>query len=42
MVGGDGRITAPAVYGRRIAAQQRVRADDIGVAVMPDEGGGHE
>ena len=38
----SGEDAAAAVYGRRIAAQQRVRADELGVAVMLDETGEQE
>ena len=38
----SGDDAAGVVYGRRIAAQQRVRADELGVAVMLDEEGGQE
>ena len=38
----SGDDAAGVVYGRRIAAQQRVRADELGVAVMLDEEGARE
>ena len=38
----NGEDAAAVVYGRRIAAQQRVRADELGVAVMLDVEGGQE
>ena len=38
----NGEDAVGVVYGRRIAAQQRVRAEDLGVAVVLDEDGGQE
>ena len=38
----NGEDAAGVVYGRRIAGQQRDRADELGVAVMLDEDGGQE
>ena len=38
----SGEDAAAAVYGRRIAAQQRVRAEELEVAVILDEDGGQE
>ena len=38
----SGEDAAAVVYGRRIAAQQRVRASELGVAVMLDEEGEQE
>ena len=38
----SGDDAAAVVYGRRIAAQQRVRADELGVAVMLDDEGEDE
>ena len=38
----SGDDAAGVVYGRRIAAQQRVRADELGVAVMLDDEGAQE
>ena len=38
----NGEDALGVVYGRRIAGQQRVRAEELGVAVMLDEDGGQE